>query len=439
MKKATTIHELADNLDPSLPLGKEDKDIYVPIYNDILSKLRDRVINDKLESRTLFVAGQSGTGKTTALNFLEDEEISQAFTVKIINFRDLIDLSDVDIIDLLLMIGFELVKDNNDLETKYYNKLEEIRKVHKGILKSEAIASDDRKETAGTDASLKASAGFLDFIKLTANFFASYRLEQSYRKEARQAFELSKPELLKTINELIEDYNQKIAGSKKLLLIIDDLDKLKDAKQIGSVFIDNRYYMLDLKAKKVIAIPVNLTTENEIIALDFDIPTFSLRLKSNPKEERPKEDERDIIRKNEELLKKIVLNRIADASVLINDDAIKEATRYSGGILRQYIQILNTATVEVRRLKGNKVTKNNIDNACQALRKTFEMPIINSAKKIRYLENILNTHIPDVDDPSESINALLGNQIIAYSNGATWYEVNPLIEETVRIYARKPL
>ena len=99
MKRAKTINELADNLDPSLPLGKEDKNVYVPIYDELLSKLRDRIIHDKLESRTLFVAGQSGTGKTTALNFLEDRKISRAFTVKVINFRDLVDLSDVDIID----------------------------------------------------------------------------------------------------------------------------------------------------------------------------------------------------------------------------------------------------------------------------------------------------------------------------------------------------
>lgn len=85
MKEATTINELADNLDPSMPLGKGDKNVYVPIYDEILSQLRDRIIHDKLDSRTCFVAGQSGTGKTTALNFLEDNEISQAFTVKVIN------------------------------------------------------------------------------------------------------------------------------------------------------------------------------------------------------------------------------------------------------------------------------------------------------------------------------------------------------------------
>ena len=436
MKRAKTINELADNLDPSLPLGKEDKNVYVPIYNEILSKLRDRIIHDKLESRTLFVAGQSGTGKTTALNFLEDRKISRAFTVKVINFRDLVDLSDVDIIDLLLMIGFELVKDNA-LEKRYYEKLEEIRKVHKGTLKVAKISSDGRKEAAGAEASLAASTGFLNFLKLGAKLFYDYRLEKSYREEARQAFELNKPELLNTINELIKDYNQQIAGEKKLLLIIDDLDKLKNVIQIRSVFIENRNYLLQLEAKKVIAIPVHLTIEPEIIAVGYDIPTFSLRLKSNPIEKNPEEKEKNIIENNEDILKEIVLKRIAENTILIDEDAIMEAARCSGGILRQYIWLLNTATVEVRRLKGKRVTKNEINNACQTLRTTFEMPIINSKKKIRYLENIRTHHISDADDPDESINALLGNQIIAYSNGAKWYEVNPLIEESVRIYAKQ--
>ena len=51
------------------------------------------------------------------------------------------------------MIGFELVK-GNAFEESYYEKLEEIRKVHKGVLKSEEIVTDDKKEAAGAEASL---------------------------------------------------------------------------------------------------------------------------------------------------------------------------------------------------------------------------------------------------------------------------------------------
>ena len=204
MEKAKNIIEFADNFDPSQPLGKEDSDAYVPIYDDILAKLCDRIVYDKLPSRTLFVAGQSGTGKTTALNFLPDEEIEKKYFVKTINFRDLIDLSDIDIIDVLLMIGFELVK-GSDLEGKYFTNLEKIRKIHKGVLKQETTIDQSRKASSEAKTEASASAGFFDFLKLKASFFASYRLEKSYRDTAREAFELRKPELLQTINELIED------------------------------------------------------------------------------------------------------------------------------------------------------------------------------------------------------------------------------------------
>lgn len=436
MEKAKSIIEFADNFDPSQPLGKEDSDAYVPIYDDILAKLCDRIVYDKLPSRTLFVAGQSGTGKTTALNFLPDKEIEKKYFVKTINFRDLIDLSDIDIIDVLLMIGFELVK-GSDLEGKYYEKLENIRKIHKGVLTQETTNDRTRKASTGVETEASASTGFFDFFNLKAAFFASYRLEKSYRDTAREAFELSKPELLKTINELIEDYCRQIIGGKDLLLIIDDLDKLKEEKQIKAVFIENRYYILELKAKKVISIPIHLTTATEITSLDVDIPVFCLRLKTNPMEQLPAEDEKQLINKNKSLLHQIVSGRTKEKAELIDTDAIEHAAITSGGIIRQFMQILNGAAVDVRRLKGNKINLSDVENACQTLRKTFERPIINT-RKITFLDTIRSNHIAG-DDPenNDSIAALLGNQIIAYSNGAAWFEVNPLIEKTVELYAAK--
>lgn len=436
MEDARNIIEFADNFDPSQPLGKKDSNAYVPIYDDILAKLRDRIIYDRLPSRTLFVAGQSGTGKTTALNFLSDEEIEKKYVVKTINFRDLIDLSDIDIIDVLLMIGFELVKDSK-LEGTYYNNLEKIRKIHKGVVVQETTSEQTRKASIGATTEASAATGFFDFLKMKGAFFSSYRLEKSYRDNAREVFELRKPELLKTINELIEDYNRQILKDKELLLIIDDLDKLKEEEQIKEVFIENRYYILELQAKKVIAIPIHLTTSTEITSLDVDIPVFCLRLKTNPMEQLHEEDEQRLIDKNKSLLHQIVSGRTEKRADLIDTNAIEHAAIASGGIIRQFMQILSAAAVDVRRLKGNNITLSDVKNACQTLRKTFERPIINT-RKIAFLDTIRRNHIAGDDpDNNESIAALLGNQIIAYSNGAAWFEVNPLIEKTVELYAAK--
>jgi len=110
MKKAVNINELANNLIPENFLKPEDKDVYVPIYEDILEVLRNMIINDQVESQAFFVAGQAGTGKTTALNFFKTEALEEHYHIKFINMRDFLDLSDVDIIDFLLAFAFALVK-----------------------------------------------------------------------------------------------------------------------------------------------------------------------------------------------------------------------------------------------------------------------------------------------------------------------------------------
>lgn len=75
MKKATTINEFANNLlSENLEIEKDDN-VYVPIYKDKLEVLQDVILNDEVESQTFFVAGQSGTGKTTALNFLKTKQL----------------------------------------------------------------------------------------------------------------------------------------------------------------------------------------------------------------------------------------------------------------------------------------------------------------------------------------------------------------------------
>ena len=69
----------------------------------------------------------------------------------------------------------------------------------------------------------------------------------------------------------------------KLLVIIDDLDKLRQVNQIKSIFIKNRRYIFELKCKKVFSIPTYLTTAPEINNfIQNPIPQFVLNLKPNP-------------------------------------------------------------------------------------------------------------------------------------------------------------
>ena len=74
------------------------------------------------------MSGQSGTGKTTALNFLADEKLSGKYIIKHVYEREIFDLNDVDIIDILLGFSFELIGSDAGLQAKYLEGLDRIQK-----------------------------------------------------------------------------------------------------------------------------------------------------------------------------------------------------------------------------------------------------------------------------------------------------------------------
>jgi hypothetical protein len=423
MKKAENINELANNLIPEDFLKQEDKEFYVPIYDEILRGLRDTIINDRVEAQTFFVAGQSGTGKTTALNFLENDELKKHYFIKYINMRNFLDERDVDIIDFLITFAFALVEDT-PLEESYFKELETIRKKHQG-------------ELIGVDAGASAEGGFFNFVKLKAGFFANYKMETLYRTKTREIFKVKAPQLLKLANDLIDMYIEKVTKGKKLLVIIDDLDKLKVISQIDSIFLKNRRYIFDLKCKKVISIPTYLTTASEIFNyIQNPIPQFVLKLKPNPIEPDLTVEENETIETNKSLLEDVIKKRIAADKKLIDDAALNKAVDFSGGIIRQLVSIIRQAAVKVRMQKGEKISESDVTSAIEILRDAIARTII-SSDKINLLETINKKNRPITATSGEFLEVLHANSVLAYKNGTVWYELNPLIKKTVEIYAKK--
>lgn len=435
MKKATNIKELTENLNPLQPLSKEDENVYVPIYDNILDSLRDMIINEQLPNQTFFVTGQEGTGKSTALNFLPDDSITNKFEIKYIRGRDLFEPSDIDIIDLLLIFAHELVKDNDSLKNQYYKELNKLQQVHEGSLIQETSKDEGRTASLGIGA----------ILNFGINLFANYKIEGEYRKRTREIFKLKKQTLVDKINDIIDKYSEHVSKGKPLLVIIDDLEKLKNPQQIHDLFIENKFYILKLKCIKVIPIPVHLTSLPTITELSSEskIERFELRLSSNPldsdylnePENQIKDEEK--IEQNKKTLIEIVTSRIDNNANLIDTDATNEAINQSGGILKQYIQILHGAAVKARRW-GTKISKDDVSESWHSIRDTYARTLLASSKTIELLAAIKSKHIaPSNSTEQELINALLTNQVLSYSNGTPWYEINPLLKIPVEIYAKK--
>jgi hypothetical protein len=136
------------------------------------------------------------------------------------------------------------------------------------------------------------------------------------------------------------------------------------------------------------------------------------------------------------MLMEVIQYRIAEGIELIDDDALRVAVDFSGGIIRQLIRIVYNAAIKVRRLQGLKITKEDVEDGIEAVRNTIARTII-SSNKIKMLNTILTKNIPVSETSGEFIEVLHANNVVAYTNGTVWYEVNPIIKETVEIYAER--
>ena len=430
------IIKLAQNLFFDRAIDKKSKKYYVPTYHEQTKELRDEIFFSEIENHSFYIAGQSGTGKTSALNFLPDSKILDNFVPVYINYRDLLAFDDADIIDILLMFAYKLSEKNKKISKKFLSEIEKIDKIHNQNLEIETEKQSAKNAEVGNQSKIGGKIGFLSLFNASTDFFASFTMDKQVRKITREFFTLKKIDLLILVNKIIEKWYEINGTTKKLLVFFDDFDKLRNYEQIHSIFVDNRSFLEQINCKKIISIPVHLATET-----GFNLPTtklivFTIKLRINPLTSYSGEDQKKVIKENEADLIKIIRKR--DPKKLIELNAIRKAMEYSGGILRQFVQLLGEATVYVRRYGGDKVKVTDVEKAIDAKRLQLSLTIIGQ-EIIDLYKNVMVNNKQSALNKDDFIYSLLNLRIIMHPNDEYWYDLNPLIKKTVETYSKEKI
>ena len=440
MEAAKNINDFVNNLLLGF-LTVEEAAFYVPIYEQKLLEIKDRIIYDRQEQHTIYVMGQVGTGKTTALNFLPDAEVRQHFEVVTFFATDLFDMNDVDIADVLLTVAYQLMKGHRTLERKFEGELQKIKKKLEGVSIEHIEESGIKREGGG---GIQAGLGnspigrFLGLLKAGIDVFANIRMDSHSREIVREVFNVSPRDVFEATNKIIQAYREEVLQYKKqLLLVFNELDHVRNADKIRKLFIDNRHYIDRLHCKKIVSVPVVLMTYGQFQETGEATNEYlGMKLFPNPIIRQASEKAEREIAQNRQLFHDIVNKRIAPGTHLIDQAAIEFAIDKSGGIIRQFIKILSYAGRRVRMLQRAHITLEDVDYGASRMREELEASLI-GMEKIQLLESVRIHHTPMVKNEDLLIECFLANQIIGLRNEPTWYSLNPLIEETVKIYARK--
>ena len=422
MKLATSIKEIRQVFRfNDKYLKEEDANVYVNLYEKEMKNLEIDIEDSYIHYDTFYITGQSGNGKSTAINHLKlnNDFIKEKYEVKHIFASEIFDYSDkVTIIDVLLMVGITLVEGNSDLEKSYYKKLQELKDINVGKLEKSFLEENESGDKSTFSAYAKGEVGFLSIFKFGADLKKEFNTNEKSRILLRKLFLPNRQELLNLVNEIIDTYS-KNANNKKLFLILDDLEKQQVSKEL---FTKHKNLLEKLEVLKIIMIPVNYATSGNVYKL-------TLRLNSNPLDITSEDDAEPT--KNMEALKELIYKRIEPNHYNLipnTSEVVERLIKLSGGNIRQLLRLISDGARSSRRVGGETLSAKDVQEAFQ---ESLNMIAIGVTSKVSFLKYISDYHISDENEEEKFRESIADNTIFAYFNGKPWYEVNPVLQSYI--------
>jgi len=413
MKKASTIKEIFNIFDPQSYLKQDTKDYYIGIYKDFTDDLHDRLeLSDSEE--TIFVAGQSGNGKSSALQLFSTNypDLNDYYDIKILNARNVFDKKDIDVADILLMIAFTIIEENDDLKKEFLDILEDMRKKKLNELEEieEKTKLDSKTEKGDLISGFKIDLGFL---KIGTDFKDTFKVDNQNKKVIRELIKLKKKDFIDKINEIIRKYKRDILKEeKRLLLIIDDIEKIKDSDHI---FTDEISTILQIECSKIITMPIHLKRSSTFAGYDAKEISFKLKTRDDT-----------FIPENIKELVNIISARLENSD-LIDKDAKELIAKKSGGNIRQLIKIVKESALKAHRNKSETIILADVKDALHDIRRDYSSASVEIKEFLDFIEK--NKNPKDYSDDSIKKLKIATNEslIFAYYNGEIWYDLNPII------------
>ena len=216
-----------------------------------------------------------------------------------------------------------------------------------------------------------------------------------------------------------------IQTNRPLLVLVDDTDKLEHR-------FTNTIFHEGLPNLSSLAFHV-LYTVREFTFFSPDFPEIkagspSADMLRNVKVW--KQTSRDIDLNGIELMTKVVHSRM-DPSLIEPDTALRQAAHYSGGIFRQFANIMQIAIDHAIEQDRGRVEADDVEFAANELRKGLMR--IFTEKDMADLRHVYGNH--DHPDRAQITPLFLLLAIIEYENDDFWYDVNPVLWPA---FAEKP-
>ena len=406
MPKATNLVGAYNNfvVEP-LKTEEEFKDFYVARPKNApspIEELKDRIENADSAKKYLFL-GFRGCGKSTELNRLFQLLDMDKFLLVSYSIREL-DVSDFDFRDFF-----------GSMALKIYDIAEKEIKLEKDIKDDFLDFMMHITKVSEEDVTKYSEMGisFSNFILLKLG------REAKTREYIRKELETKISDLIQKLNWLTMEVETKTG--KRIVVIVDDLDKLTRVKQAEDFFYKNYGLLIQPNCFVIYTFPIPLTFnpyyENVRPAFDDDIILPQLPVKSK--------DGKRVNENNFNFYKELVEKRM-DLD-LIEENALEEAI-VSTGKTSEFISIMRDAAIKAYRNENERITKEEVGKALEKLRRTYDRTLTEAHKK-RLLEIYDKKEARDENtNDSTSRDLLFSLTAVEYEDEeGRWCDINPLL------------
>lgn len=385
-----------------------------------LEELVQLIEDNATHNAKIVFSGHRGCGKSTLLAEL-GRQLNERYFVSVFSIADTIEMSDVNHINILFAVAINLMKQAEQ------EKIEISQVTKDSFYKWFAKRIKTETDLLGAEV----SGGFSFW-----NWFAGkLKTEASVRNEIKQEFERNITDLIEKLNKIAAVVEN--SSNKKILVIIDDLDKL-DLSVVKPIFQDhikalflpsfNIVYTIPISSLRNTSLRASLQSESDdqIVVM----PVSKLLSKEERRNTNP------VYRKDAvDTLVNILNKRIP--SELLSAEMTREIALTSGGVLRELIRISNRCCrICLRELRRDpncydlQINSDILEQAINDLRLDFEITLGKSDYDI--LSSTYDNFLPN--DPKEQafLDLLHGLHILEYRNSAVWYDVHPIVTDLLQ-------
>ncbi len=405
---------------------KEDLKYYVDFSDvrgeEIVRKLKRPIIfPDPNEPSCTLFTGHIGCGKSTELLCLKAELENDDFLVIYFESDQDLEVTDVDIIDILLVISKQISKGLEEYKIKLYptglkKLLQNLGKIFKIEFELESIT----------------------LLTTIAEIAIKAKEDDTLRQQMNQYLGPKKKELINLINtELIEPAISQIKeqGKQSLVIIVDNLDRVDNTvKEFGKsqqeyIFIEQGEYLKKLNCHLVYTIPLGLLFSNSYgnLTQRFKDPKVLPMVKTKLRDG-------SIYEKGIEKLKDMVLKRVFPeliiskeekqemiARVFQSEESLTKLCLMSGGHVRDLLILLNEWIGEDMDFP---LTDAGLEKVIKERRNATTRCISEEEKKM--LEQVKVTHrVSDEEGYQKLIHSRFVFEYL--DEEGSWFDVNPII------------